>query len=55
MSIYNLTDDIAESHDLATQNPDMVKELRSRREAWERGIRAASPFWRPCSTAGDAG
>lgn len=42
--LYNLNDDPAESRDLATREPDRVKELKAQRNAWERKIRASKTF-----------
>jgi arylsulfatase A-like enzyme len=50
--LYNLTDDIGESRNLAAANPDKVKELT---EAWQRWNRElAAPLWTPTGRGGGA-
>ena len=34
VSLYNLANDLGEAHDLAAQQPDKVKELRAKLDAW---------------------
>ena len=41
--LYNLAEDIGESHDLAAQHPEKVRELEQSWEAWNRELHA--PAW----------
>jgi arylsulfatase A-like enzyme len=42
--LYNLRDDIAESRDLASAQPERVKELRAAYDAWN--SQQAEPRWK---------
>jgi len=41
--LYNLKDDVSESHDLAAANPDKVKELHEKILAWREKVGAKMP------------
>jgi arylsulfatase A-like enzyme len=41
--LFNLTDDIGESQDLADQNPEQLRELRKQLAAWERDVDSNRP------------
>ena len=41
MELFNLAQDLSEKHDLAAENPDKVKELRARYDAFAK--QAAKP------------
>jgi hypothetical protein len=41
--LYNLADDLAETRDLASQRPDLVRELKARLAAWEKDVARAVP------------
>jgi hypothetical protein len=43
LELYNLRDDIGESRNLATEQPERAKALHSRLVAWREGIRAPMP------------
>src|SRR4029079_18717846 len=43
VELYNLKDDIVERHDLASQLPDKVEELRKRLHAWREEVGAQMP------------
>ncbi|HEX4414918.1 MAG TPA: sulfatase [Lacipirellulaceae bacterium] len=43
LELYNLKDDIGEKHNLATENPDKVKELHEKMLTWRKGIGAKMP------------
>jgi arylsulfatase A-like enzyme len=45
--LYNLAEDIGESHDLSTQYPDKARELLTAWEEWSGGL--AKPLWGPGS------
>jgi arylsulfatase A-like enzyme len=47
VELYNLKDDIGEQHDLASQMPDKVEELRKRLHAWREEIGAQMPTRNP--------
>lgn len=41
--LYNLHDDLGETHDLAAKQPEKVKELRAKLEEWKRDVKAKVP------------
>ena len=41
--LYNLADDVAESRDLASQRPEIVRELKAKLAAWEKDVMRAVP------------
>ena len=43
VELYNLKDDVSESHDLATERPDVVKRLRAKLNAWLDEMGALNP------------
>jgi arylsulfatase A-like enzyme len=43
VELYNLRDDISEKHDLASQMPEKVNELRDRLHAWRKEVGAQMP------------
>lgn len=43
VELYNLKDDVGEQHDLASQMPDKVEELRKRLHAWREEVDAQMP------------
>jgi arylsulfatase A len=43
VELYNLKDDVGEQHDLASQMPDKVEELRKRLHAWREEVGAQMP------------
>jgi arylsulfatase A-like enzyme len=43
LKLYNLTKDIGESHDLASQMPDKVRELQAKWDAWDKTL--VPPAW----------
>ncbi len=45
--LYNLAQDLGESHDLASENPQKVQELLADWQVWEREL--AKPLWGPRS------
>jgi len=45
--LYNLADDLGETHDLAAEMPEKVKELRARLEAWRNSVGAQLPTPNP--------
>jgi arylsulfatase A len=47
VELYNLHDDIGEQHNLATQMPAKVKELRGRLHAWRAEVGAQMPTRNP--------
>jgi arylsulfatase A-like enzyme len=47
VELYNLKDDIGEQHDLASQMPDKVDELRKRLHAWREEVGAQMPTRNP--------
>jgi arylsulfatase A-like enzyme len=47
VELYNLKNDIGEEHDLASQMPDKVEELRNRLHAWREEVGAQMPTRNP--------
>lgn len=47
VELYNLRDDIGEQHDLASQMPEKVEELRNRLHAWRQEVGAQMPTRNP--------
>ena len=47
VELYNLRDDIGEQHDLASQMPEKVDELRNRLHAWRKEVGAQMPTPNP--------
>ena len=47
VELYNLKDDIGEQHDLASQMPDKVDELRKRLHDWRAEVGAQMPTRNP--------
>ena len=47
LELYNLTDDIGETNNLAEAMPDMVKELRGLLDAWRKSVGAKMPAPNP--------
>ena len=41
--LYNLADDLAESRDLASQRPELVRDLKAKLAAWEKDVMRAVP------------
>ena len=50
--LYNLARDVSETHDLAAENPEKVKELLAAYEAWDAQL--ARPLWGPNTNAAGA-
>jgi len=47
VELYNLSDDLGETHDLAGQMPDKAAELRGRLAAWRTAVGAQMPTPNP--------
>jgi arylsulfatase A len=47
LSLYNLSRDVGETHDLAAEQPEKLAELKSRLEKKYLEVRAESPTWPP--------
>ena len=47
--LYNLTEDIGETHDLAAVKPDKLAELQAKWDAWNATL--AAPLWAGKKTA----
>jgi arylsulfatase A len=45
--LYNLHDDPGEQHDLAAANPDKVRDLAARLDAWRAEVKAVMPAPNP--------
>ena len=43
MELYRLTDDLAEASNLAKDQPDIVKELRAKLDAWKATLPTSLP------------
>jgi arylsulfatase A-like enzyme len=49
--LYHLSDDISESHDLASEQPERLRELQSKWDAWSATL--AKPLWGASTTDSD--
>lgn len=49
VELYNLREDPSERHDLASENPKRVAELRQRLRLWQESVNAAMPTRNPAS------
>lgn len=47
IELYNLANDLEEKHDLASQNPEKVKELQAKISAWRKDVGAIMPTPNP--------
>ncbi len=47
LELYNITRDLGEEHNVATENPDKVKELHAKLVAWRREVGAIMPTPNP--------
>jgi arylsulfatase A-like enzyme len=47
VELYNLANDLGEKHDLAAENPEMVKELQAKFAAWRKDVGALMPTANP--------
>ena len=47
VELYNVREDIAESHDLASSQPETAKRLRARLHAWREEVGAQMPVPNP--------
>jgi uncharacterized sulfatase len=45
VELYDLENDIGESHDLAAENPQLAADLRQRLDGWRTDTNALAPYW----------